>query len=271
MSGIDLRKLAKAVGDADTVLTPQVIRWLLRYGDDALPGHVVQRVAELLGTQPRDRSGSFSGSSSGTCLRAQELGYLGMPQAPTDAQLRNIYNDGKWRHLRWQSMLLAMGAIAVAEYSVAWGGMRAVGTLDGLGTVPDDHPRGVWRGQEFGFELKGISTFQFQKVKDNGPLEHHVQQVHRYFLIAGLPLFVFVYEDKTTQAWCEWVVEPNEKLLAESQAELKELNAAIDRKKLHPLLKVCEGKSSSTWHTCAYGGKTLVCPKAGTWPGRKKQ
>lgn len=270
MAGISLKNLAKALNNVDTIITPKLVPFLIEHGDDPFPDWVIGRIAEVLRTKPRDRSGSFSGSSAGGCARRQELDFLGMPQQPIDAQLRNIFNDGKWRHLRWQAFLLKAGVLSDIEYSLPWPTMRSMGSVDGIGEVPGDHPQQDWQGKYFGFELKGVSTFQFPKYKENGPLDKHIRQVHRYFLVGGFDLFSIIYEDKTTQAWCEWVIKPDPKLLAESKRELEELNGAIDRKELHPMLPDCRNLRGPEWADCTYGGLSRVCPRAGTWP-RVKQ
>ena len=266
MAGISIRSLAKALNNVDTIITPPFTTWLIQHGDEAYPDWVADRIRELLVTQPRDRTQSFSASGAGGCLRAQELQFLGIPGAPIDAQLQNIFNDGKWRHLRWQAELLASGLLVDVEYPLTWGAMRSRGTMDGIGQVPDTHARSRWRGASFGFELKGISTFQFAKAKEAGGLEHHRRQVHRYFLMGGFDLFVMVYEDKTTQAWFEVVVEPDPQLLKESRQELDALNAAIERRRLHDMLPECRKLTGYTWHDCSFGGSAKTCPRAGTWP-----
>ena len=202
-------------------------------------------------------------------MRAQELQYLGLPGRSIDAQLQNIFNDGKWRHLRWQGMLLAAGLLVDIEYQLPWPAMKSKGSVDGVGEVSHSHPYPAWRGKEFGFELKGISTFQFAKIRDNGPLDKHLKQVHRYFLSGGFDLFVIVYEDKTTQAFEEFVIEPDQQLLAGSKRELVILNEAIAKKELHGMLPDCQRARGPEWQDCAFGGQHGLCQRAGLWPRLK--
>ena len=138
--------------------------------------------------------------------------------------------------------------------------------MDGSGVVYDDHPRHAWRGMEYGFELKGVSTFQFQKIKkdNSGPLDKHLRQVSRYFLMGGFGLFIIIYEDKTTQEYLEWVVEPEPELIEEQRAELITLNDAVDRKKLPPQLPECAVRKGA-FRDCSYGGVRGVCETVQQW------
>jgi hypothetical protein len=79
-----------------------------------------------------------------------------------------------------------------------WRRMKARGTMDGVGTVWDDHPRTALRGMEFGFELKGINPYGYAAAvkRDEAMKEEHENQVARYFLMGGYDLWVTVYENK---------------------------------------------------------------------------
>lgn len=264
-SGLNLKGLVRALQATDKIVTPRMKTWLLQHGDDPIPREIAQRIFDQITTPPRIRTSTFSASSAGRCYRAQELAFLGLPQTPTDSELQAIFNDGKWRHLRWQAQLLMAGIIIDMEEALRWPAMRAVATPDGVGIVPDDHPRQPWRGKEFGVEIKGVSTFQFQQYSTNGPKESHLFQVDRNFLLGGFGLYVVIYEDKTTQRWHEWVLEPDPKRIDAQRQELAELNDAIDNKALHPMLPECV-KRVGAFRECPFGGATGPCVKAGTWP-----
>lgn len=263
---INLKKLVRAVQSSDEILTAPVNEYLLVHHDDPYPDWVVDRIASLLRTVPRVRVGTFSASSAGQCPRAQVLAALGAAGDAIDPQLANIFSDGKWRHMRWQAMLLTIGALLEIEYGLRWQPHWAVGTMDGLGVVPDTHPRKEWRGEEFGFELKGVSTFLFANLKDKGPMEKHLDQVHRYFLMSGLRLFVIVYEDKTTQEWKEWVIEADPKRLEAQKKELECLSESASRRQLPPMLPDCAKQKGETFAQCPYGKSGRTCVQARDWP-----
>lgn len=265
---MSLGRLLRSISNANLVITPMLELWLMQHGDEALSDAIADLIRKQLTTQPRFRGGSFSASSAGKCERMQVFQYLGVEASGAiDPRLQNIFNDGKWRHLRWQAMLLAAGLLTDIEEPLDWPNMRARGTMDGMGVVPMKHPNTAWRGLEFGFELKGITPFQFQQFKGNDAKEEHRGQVDRYFLKSGFPLFVIIYENKATQEWIEWVYEPAQSRVAQSRDELVRLNQAINTKVLPPKLPECMGRTGKTFKDCPFGGSNAgPCAQSGTWP-----
>lgn len=268
---LNLKTMIRALKETDTIITPRLQEWLVRYGDDRLSDEVANTIHDLLTTAPRVRSGSFSASSAGQCPRAQVLSFLGASGGVTDVRLQNIFSDGKWRHMRWQYMLLSAGILTDIEDPQMWPRMRTRGTMDGIGVVPDDHPRLDWRGKEFVFELKGVSAYLYPKYKEDGPKEEdHLPQVARYLLMTGFPLAVIIYEDKSTQDWTEWVIEATDpritRLIEEQRQELEWLNHCVDQKDLPQMLPGCASRNGSEWKTCPFAGPNGPCVTAGTWP-----
>jgi len=263
---LSIAKLVRQAHNVDTIVTRPINEWLLKHGDDAHSPSVVDYIAAQIGTPPRIRSGSFSGAAAGMCLRRQELAYAGVGGDVIDPQLRNIFNDGKWRHLRWQAMLLETGIITDPEYLVKWPEMLSRGSVDARGEVPMDHPRQDWRGKEFGLELKGVSTFQFGEMSRSGPKPEHARQIHHYFVLGGFDLFSYVIEDKTTQNFAEHVIVPDKKLMIEAENDIIQLAKAVKDKKLHQLLPDCQKRTGEEFRSCPYGGKNGPCVAALTNP-----
>lgn len=259
----------KLADNNDRIVLPQLNRYLIARGDMfPLKETTVDFITRQIATQPRVRSGSFSASSAGRCYRAQELAFLGAPSGDViDPQLQLIFDDGTWRHMRWQATLLDAGILHTAEFGLPWANMRSMGSMDGLGLVPKDHIKPHWRGKEFGFELKGTNQWTFKKSVLDGAKDAHLDQVHRYFLAGGFDLFVILYEDKDTQQTHEWVYEPDKARLKKQRDELDALNGAIDQQKLHPMLPECKRQlKSGEFGKCAFGGISGACIRAGTWP-----
>ena len=270
MVGLSITELVRATKRVDTIVTRPVTDWLIKHGNDAHSPVTAAWVADQLSTPPRIRSGSFSGAAAGMCLRRQELAYYGAPGGAIDTQLQNIFNDGKWRHLRWQAMLFDAGVITDAEYLVTWDEYLSRGSLDARGEVPVDHQRRDWQGKEFGFELKGVSSFQYGRLSKEGPMLKHLQQIAHYFVLSNLDLFSVVYEDKTTQAWTEWVIEPDKKLMIEAESDIRALATAAKQGTLHGQLPDCVRRKGDIYNDCPYGNNG-TCAKglAGIKLGRK--
>ena len=250
----------------EQIITHRLNMFLMQNPNLTVDQWVADLVHEQITKQPRERSGSFSSSAAGTCLRRQVFNYIGISSGGVnDPQLQNIFYDGTWRHLRWQATLLQAGILQSIEFPLKWDAKRSVGTMDGLGIVPDDHPRERWRGLEFGWELKGINSNGYRYALTNGVKEDHLNQIHRYFLSGGMDLFVVIYENKDTQEWKEWVIEPDQKRLEAQQAELDALNGYADQELLPPILSECLSGTGKTAQWCPFGGKTGVCLRRDQW------
>ena len=262
-SKLSLNKLIRAVKNSDLVITPKLQLFLMRNPNLELDENVVEKILRELKKKPRKRSGSFSSSSAGMCDRRQIFNFIGVDSGTVNnPQLQNIFYDGSWRHLRWQAMLLQAGILDEIELPLKWTTKRSRGTMDGLGTVPEDHPRPDWRGLEYGFELKGTNSFVYRKAIEDGLKEEHLNQIHRYFLVGGFDLFVVVYENKDNQEWNEWVITPDPKRLQTQKEELDRLNEFVDKETLPPMLKGCQTKNSQEWKQCPFAGNQGVCVQA---------
>lgn len=244
------------------IVSPAYVRWIDQNRLNPLMDPATSMaVIEQLQSVPRKRSGSFSASSAGSCERSQVFGYHGADAERTDVGLNIIFNDGSWRHARWQAILLSAGILTDIEFPLFWNSKRQRGTMDGVGVVPDDHFVKGWRGKEFGFELKGVNAFSYPKlVKDNAPMPKHLAQVARYFLLSGLELFSLVYENKSTQEFHEWVLTRH--MLAEmieaQREEVEYLLTHVEDGMLPPMLDECQA-GKGAFKTCGYGGPDGVC------------
>lgn len=268
---MSLGALVREVKAANTIVSGPYRKWLGAHADDAFPDWVIERIVEQLGTKSRDRRASFSASSGGQCMRRRELAFLGVPEnlkrAP-DAHLLNIFQDGKWRHLRWQASLLAAGVLTDIEIPLTWPNMRHRGTVDGCGIVRDDHPFPEWRGKTFGLELKGMNKWHYDKqvrVRDD-QMDAHKGQVDEYFLSSGWDLFVFLYEDKATNNWKEWVISPDPQRIRDARVDLTTMNEDLDRKVLRPMLSSCNIRMGTNWSSCPFAGDHGPCELARDWP-----
>lgn len=264
-----LRRTLALLDDDRQIVTPAYRKWLANHSDDAYPDWVVAVITKELAKQQRDRRFSFSGSSAGYCMRRQEFDFLGVGadmNFKPSTDLLSIFDDGRWRHLRWQANLLSAGILDRIEVLLDWPAKRSKGSMDGVGTVPADHPRVDWRGEEFGFELKGMHGFVYANaVKKPTPSEKHMEQVDRYFLVSGLKLFVVVYECKLTQQTHEWVIERDERRIRYSAEELDDMNEAVDRQRIHDQLRSCARRMGPAWADCPYAGKGGVCESWRDW------
>src|SRR4029077_9781312 len=105
--------------------------------------------------------GAWHPSSIHRCPREQVFSFLGVPrQERANPGLQHVFNDGHWRHVRWQVALLQAKLLTDVEVSIHDKQQRIAGHLDGL------------KKNEYLFELKGIHTMQYKTILD-APKEEH--------------------------------------------------------------------------------------------------
>jgi hypothetical protein len=264
------QKYRESVQDSDDlIVTPLYDEYLLRHPDVLANPEVFLKVMEEVTKPPRDRSRSFSASAAGYCLRRQELAFLGQPQnQPSDPRGVRIFNNGTFVHLRWQIGLLSAGIIDDIEYKVTAPRLRARASLDGLGKAQ----RGRYSGQDFVWEHKGRMSFAYAAQDRSGtPDPKTRKQLAMQMLLSGFDLGVVTNENKDNQEVSEFVIERNLEEVMEARRELEELNAAVDKQRLHPMLPECvKQNKSGEFFKCPFGGIGGACVNSGTWPRSTK-
>jgi hypothetical protein len=238
------------VAKSQSKITPRLTGWLANHNE----GVVVEdtQMADMLvnlASKGESRSGAFHPSQLYRCKREQLFGYYGVEGLKSyNAQLQNIFNDGTWRHMRWQIMLLNAGIIDQVEVGVSMPEYRLTGSMDGLNSEEG------WM-----FELKGTSVYY--KVKKEGVLPAHVKQIQAYLMAAKLDKAVVIYEDKARQDWCEFEVVQEQQTIDEVTKILEELNEAVDNNTLTEVLDECKKGSGETFNNCSYAH---ICREAKT-------
>lgn len=241
-----LSTLLKSIKRGDHIITPRLHVWLMQNDGVMVSPAVADRIRDLIiKGKARDRSGGFHPSQMGGCQRAHMFTYLGAAsRGVTDSQLQNLFNDGTWRHLRWQAMLMEAGLLTDIEVPVRNKKYRITASMDG---VNDD--------EGFGFELKG--TRSITKPMQEGVMPDHMRQVATYFLVRrDLQKFSVIYEDKAGQHWIEHVLDRNDddmkKAIAEVRAEAVVLNDHRTRKALPAIQQECSNGKGATFRKCQY-------------------
>jgi hypothetical protein len=264
--GKDVKRLLENSARDDLILTPH-LETMLPDWEGQIEPVVAKRLSRIMSTPPRNRSASFSASQAGLCYRRQELAFLGVQ--PTvqgiSPQLRQIFMNGTWVHLRWQATLMTFGLLDNIEVTIKKPSLRARCSMDGIGTVRD----GMYAGRDFGFELKGRNDYTFNTQKPKGPDEKTRKQVDFEFLLSGLEIFVILNENKNNQDWTEWVIIRDEQRVEAARSELKTLNADIDDMKLAPMLPECvKQDKDGEFYKCPFGGPNGPCIASGSWPNK---
>lgn len=249
----------------DLIVTPPYEEWLDRNPEGTIDPNVAALMAQFMSTPDRDRSGSFSASQAGYCLRRQELAFLGVqPPGVHDTHTVRIFNNGKWLHLKWQAELLTAGIIDVAELTVKRPKLKARCTLDGVGVAAN----GRYTNYDFGLEIKGRNDYTYGDQVKNDPDEKTRRQVDMQFLLGGFDVMVILNENKNNQSFHEWVFYRDDERVDEAEMELRDLSRAIDKGRLHPMLDECKLQTGE-FNKCPFGGAGGPCQMSGRWPTGK--
>lgn len=243
-------------------ITPRHDRWLGLHADDPLPDWVAAWVAAQLTSGQRDRSTTFSASSTGRCERQQVLRYLDHPQQSSyDPQLNHRFQVGDWGHLRWQAQGLAAGWLKECEVPAFLPEYGLTGTMDGITDLGT------------GFEFKTIRHPGFNSVmKEGEPKFDHICQVTAYMLATGLDLFSVVYESTFSGEWKEFVVPFDDGLANLVREALDRMAVAVNGQVLPEPLAECVDKKGSTYAQCPYRKDCLSWHQGGEWwPSQEKK
>lgn len=198
-------------------------------------------VTQLLLRRPHGhRSGAWHPSSLHTCPRAQVFSFLGVPaKVKINPGLQHVFNDGHWRHVRWQIALKQAGLVDEVEVGVTNRRYHMEGHLDALKT------------DEYTVELKGIHSMQYQYILSE-PKPEHADQVEAYFVMTGYDTGVIIYEDKSSNNWHEHVVHPDKQRRRRIVQLIDRLNTHINQHTLPLPLDDCRARKGPIYRDCPY-------------------
>lgn len=245
---------AAAKGEVDTsekILTPRITEWFSTHsGASGFSQETADEIArQMTSTSNSTRHSRFGASAAGTCPRAQMFSFLGHDSAVTP-DLSAIFADGHWRHLKWQAIGLEAGWFEEVEH---------------VATVPDYDLKvsldAVNWSEGWFFELKGTS--QFAAIVKGGVPRKHLMQMHRCMLATGLDTAVYLAEDKRVQQFHEVVVRRDDKVMAEVEAELEQLQHHVTDEVMPDIQTECLSRSGPEYRGCFY---RTICHEASAWP-----
>ena len=237
------------IAKRNSKITPRIHNYLNNNPDGIKieSEEVAKKVLEILAPAEHDRSGHFHPSQLYECQRKQIFDFYNVKgdtiQKSYNPTLQNLFNDGHFRHLRWQIMLMNAGVLTDVEVKVSIPEKRLGGSADGINSE-----------EGWIFELKGTS--QFKQVSQRGAMPAHIKQVHAYMLASGYNSALIVYECKSSQEWVEIEVSRDEKIIQEIEEILTSLNHVIDTGEMPEVLHECQNKTGK-FNSCPYSSKCL--------------
>ena len=243
----DLKKHIKILKQNSGKITPKLMGWLNDndgiHTDDP---EIISKVVSILAPPTSDRSGHFHPSQLYQCPRKQIFEFHGLKPAAQNYNptLQNLFNDGHFRHLRWQIMLLNAGVLTDIEVKTTMPHYRLGGSMDGVN-----------ENEGWVFELKGTS--QFASIQRNGVMTPHKKQIQAYLLASGYDTAYIVYEDKSSQSWAEFEIKKDAETVDEIESILVMLNEGLDGGELPQPYEDCKNQTGSTFDRCPFSGVCL--------------
>lgn len=230
----------------ELVISSRHDEWLKANSNPSYSEEALAFATEQLQQAPRDRRGTISASSLGSCRRRQMFTYLGMPELPPSPRTAQIFHTGTFMHIRWQMAGLTEGWLQWAEVPVGANDLQLSGTQDGV----------AYEGSVV--ELKSINSNGFSGVNTFGPKQDHLFQVGTYLYATAKEKGVILYENKDTQDYKEIVVHLDEVLAREIKEISERVWDYISNEELPEPLTECEAKTGWRYNSCPFRGQCLT-------------
>ncbi len=196
-----------------TVLVQQVEDWiseneprLNRFNEDDWT--VLKQL--VVGSITRDPE-VFSPSGATHCRREQVLNKIPEFKTVQKYNARQIlfFDDGNWRHLRWQMLFYKMGIVESMELFKRRGKLDWGGTTDVI-TLAKIRIKGKLR--RVVIDIKGANASKWNHIRDTGRADWgHWVQIQIYLLLHGIKYAILWYENKNTNAIHEVVIKADKK------------------------------------------------------------
>lgn len=242
--------------DADP-LSPLIDRYLIRrtkpeYRHLRLEGHEID-----LKDRPRPL-GRISPSSLGGCERQAVFKFLGVQgKVRLDPDLEMVFEDGHWRHHKWQAIAIEMERILgkktfqclAIEEPVQMDKLFVAGNLD-------IHCLVKYRGElePWVIDIKGINSFGFQDLlAKQAPKEAHVMQLLGYMAAKKCQRGALLYECKNTNRRQIFVIRFSDEEWAETRKWCKRVIRRIKYTELPRRHVECDS-GTFLYEKCPYRG-----------------
>lgn len=233
---------------ADDPLRPLVDEYMLLRdkSEERLEGyHIDMRAAK----RP---PGRLSPSSMGGCERQAMFKFVGMPgKKRVDPDLQILFDDGDWRHHRWQAtfrdMELVLGTekfeVISIEERVSLPRLFISGSIDAVAKI---------NGVTWLIDFKGINSYGFRYLKDeNKAKREYILQIITYMRLRKIRRGLLFFEDKNTQETRSFVINFDKKEWAYVERWAGRIIKAMDRRELPEKHPECTN-GHYLWGRCAF-------------------
>lgn len=233
-------------------LRPAMDQYLLER--DRSPNRVRQHIIDM---RPRLRPGGrFSPSSIGGCRRQSVFKYLNVRgRRRTDLDLELLFEDGNWRHHKWQAIFSDMEAVLGRDRFrvVSFEEKHELPELYIAGNsdiIVQVFVNGRW--YTILVDFKGINRWGWEWVfAQDEPKEEHVKQVITYGKMAGRKRLSVMYDHKDNSHIKIYPVEFSQSVWQEVQEWVEECINNMNAEELPPMHPDCES-GNFLWAKCPY-------------------
>ena len=201
-----LDQLRTGKKQSDAILQPVVDKWLVEHGDtlSAYDESDWSALRDLMTRGPRRRRRVFSPSAATLCRRRLVIDkYRDLRPIPLkDARYSKIFDDGRWRHFRWQMTFFKMGIVESMEIFHTLGDLEYGGSYDVVARLMING-----KMRRVLIDIKGVHASKFNGIQFSGkPEESNRVQVCIYMHLNNIKIGILWYENKNTQETCEIVI-----------------------------------------------------------------
>lgn len=200
--------------------------------------------------------GRLSPSSMGGCQRLAAFKFVGVRgRRRVDPDSELIFDDGNWRHHKWQAtfkdMELVLGRdkfrVLGIEEVVEIPELYISGSLDVVVAI---YRNGHW--EKWVIDIKGINDAGFTYVHNNrAPKEEHVRQLTTYEKARKVVRGLLWYENKNNQLTMGHVVRLDGEVWAEVEDWTSEVLDHLQAKRVPPMHPDCQA-GTYLWERCPY-------------------
>lgn len=254
-------------GNSDTAMLARLVRRMKNREQDPLRPLIDRYILErdkpgkerledyVIDMAPRPRPGGrISPSSIGGCQREAVLKFLGVRgKKKIDPDRELLFDDGNWRHHRWQATFLDMEKVLgkdvfeVVEIEGAAFLKRkfVAGNFDALIKI---------YGVLYIIDFKGSNDAMFNRVhRDDMPLAKHIMQVLLYMKAKRVPRGIIMYDNKNNQLTKNFAVSFSAAEWEETQDWIDGVLGALERKRLPPKHHNCSS-GNFQYERCPFAG-----------------
>lgn len=185
--------------------------------------------------------GRFSPSTICGCERQAAFKFLGVPgRRVIDPEEEIVFDDGKWRHHRWQATFLDMQEVLgrnVFEVLEIEGesvieDIYVAGSLDALVKI---------HGKRWVIDFKGANMWAWEYVyKNHTPIELHVKQLLSYMKAKRCKRGMLFYEQKDKNRVAIFIVRFSAEQFREVEQWCERVVRKMDNHKLPPKSLECK-------------------------------